>query len=590
MLIKAVGGCAHDEEKNNILRSWLTSVSNPVFSPDELTKTVKKFKTDAQRLEVLEEISKPTQTLSVQETVALLKVFQTPTSKMTALPIIANKLEYQSESDLEPLLKLFTVAKDKESVRAMFESTAVNLEEASLEQNIKQDATSAMVQPPVSQQATPQPQVQQPATPQPEVIVFNFAQFKKKLRAAKEVEEKMEVLETELSSAFDVTLTVKEIQTIAATFPNDSNRVTAIVLLSEYIPSFDVTEFASLIAKIPDIDSKLKVVEACCHKLAYALPWDCEPIYKVLSVPEKKTLARELIASAREANQIQTSVESSLPTPEMLVKGISGSVPDEEKVDIIHSWLASVPNPVFSPEVLAKILKTFKTDERRLQILEELFNFSETLDADQMIGLMRVFSTPAVRLTALPAVANKMIYHFDSELDALDKVFLSSTDKNTAYSIIESTSVKQQGQFQPGEPDVSNLITKIKRCSQSEDKHRIINSDVFTLSNIVLSAQECLSILESFLDPEDCIKAFEAMAAYIPSFAVSDVSEILKLVTDTDEMKVIEICSKKLVYTLPFDCEPIYYTISRGKTKTMARQIISSQEATPVDPTPCIPR
>ncbi|KAL0243039.1 hypothetical protein GEMRC1_005602 [Eukaryota sp. GEM-RC1] len=295
MLIKGLTGSVPDEEKFNIIHSWLASVSNPVVSPEELTKIIKKFKNDKQRIEVLDQISKLMEMVSVQDMVALLKVFQTPADKLTALPIVAHKLEYQSESDLEPLFKLFTVAEDKESVRAMFESTTVNLEEASVEQNIKQDATSAMVQPPVSQQATTQHPVQQPATPQAipqcEVNVFNFAQFKKKLRAAKEVEGKMEVLESELSSAFDITLTVKEIQTIAATFPNDSNRVTAIVLLSEYIPSFDVTEFASLIAKIPDNDGKLKVIEACCHKLVYALPWDTEPIYKVVE-PEKKNFGK----------------------------------------------------------------------------------------------------------------------------------------------------------------------------------------------------------------------------------------------------------------------------------------------------------
>ncbi|KAL0242869.1 hypothetical protein GEMRC1_005432 [Eukaryota sp. GEM-RC1] len=129
----------------------------------------------------------------------------------------------------------------------------------------------------------------------------------------------------------------------------------------------------------------------------------------------------------------------------MLIKGTTGSVTDEEKVNILDSWLTSVSNPVFSPEELAKILKTFKTDEQRLKVLEKIAHFSVTFNAEQMLGLLKVFSTPASRLSALPAIANKLVYHFDSELETLHKVFTSTTDKDAAYPIIESMSVKQQG-------------------------------------------------------------------------------------------------------------------------------------------------
>ncbi|KAL0243008.1 hypothetical protein GEMRC1_005571 [Eukaryota sp. GEM-RC1] len=372
---------------------------------------------------------------------------------MEALSIIANKMEYQSVSDLEPLLKFFSLSKDKEALRAMFESTTVNLEESPLEQNLKHSSTSEMVPPVVQQQAAPQKASrQQLATPQPEVDAFNFAQFKKKLTAAKSVDEKLEVMESESGA----TLTVKEVQTIAMTLSKDADRVRAIEILSRYVESFAVSDVTLLIAKISDIDVKLKVIEALSHKLVYALPWDCEPIYKVLPAPEKKTMAREILASV----QGSSLIEPSIPTTEMLIKAVTTCSFEVEKMNILRSWLASVPNPVLSPEELTKLIKNCKSDEQRLEVLPEVSKFAETFNAEQMLGLMKVFTTVAARLSALPAIANKLVYHFDTELETLHKVLPSITDKEVAYPIIESMSVKQQGEFPPGEPNIPDLIKR----------------------------------------------------------------------------------------------------------------------------------
>ncbi|KAL0242654.1 hypothetical protein GEMRC1_005217 [Eukaryota sp. GEM-RC1] len=208
-----------------------------------------------------------------------------------------------------------------------------------------------------------------------------------------------------------------------------------------------------------------------------------------------------------------------------------------------------------------------------------------------MLGLLKVFSTSASRLSALPAIAHKLLYHFDSELETLHKVITSTTDKNDAYTIIESMSVKQQGEFPPGEPNVPDLIKKIKRCAQTSDKHRIINSDVFSASNVILTTEECIAILDTLervqrgedQELEDRIKAFETLSANIPSFTVSDVCELLRIVAQEHKLKVVEICSQKLVYALPFDCEIIYNALVRGRAKTRARQIISTQMATVPD-------
>ncbi|KAL0242946.1 hypothetical protein GEMRC1_005509 [Eukaryota sp. GEM-RC1] len=308
MLIEAIASAKVRPQKSSVLNSWLASVPNPVFSPDDLAKLVQKF-SGAQRMEVLEQVSKLTERINVQQMVALLKELSSKAEKLDVLRLVAHKLDYQSDSDLEPLMKLFPSAKDKQTVQATLESTTMNLEESPVEQNIKQDATSVMVQHPVQQPSVPpqkairqqpatpqttsqQPAVQQPATPQtipqPEVNAFIFTQFKKKIGAAKSVDEKLEVMESESGA----TLTVKEVQTIAMTLPKDVDRVRAIEILSRYVESFAVADVTSLIVKISDSDAILSIIEVCSHKLVFALPWDCEPIYKVLPQKEKKNFSK----------------------------------------------------------------------------------------------------------------------------------------------------------------------------------------------------------------------------------------------------------------------------------------------------------
>ncbi|KAL0246883.1 hypothetical protein GEMRC1_008089 [Eukaryota sp. GEM-RC1] len=575
MLIKASAVTVPDIERMNILRSWLASVSNPVFSPDELTKLVQEFTSFQQRLQVLEEMLNLTETLSVKQTVALLTDFPFPSIKLDAIRVVAHKMEYQSDSDLEPLLSLFSSAKFKQSVRSVFEFTSMELEQVPVEENLKYGSTSEMGQTQVYQQSISQEQHEDvPQTVSlPEVNNFNFAEFKKMIGAAKSVDQKLEVIESELSSAFDVTLTLKEVQNIAMTFSKDVDRVRAIELLSRHFESFTVSDVISLLAKLSEIDAKLKVIEDCSHKLVFALPWDCEPIYKVLPWKEQKALAREILAAVQSSN----SVEPSVPTNEMLIKSVGSCSLDEEKMNILYSWLSSVQNPVFSPDELTKLMKNFRKDDLCVQVLFEISKFSETFNAEQMLGLMKVLSTPASRLKALPVIAYKLVYHFDSELETLHKVFSSTIDKDAVYSIIESLSMKRQGEFQPGEPNIPDLIKKLKRCAQTADKHRIVRSDVFSVSNVLLTTEECIAIMDTFKESEDRTQAFEILSANIQSFTVSDVPELLRMVARDDELKVVEICSPKLVYSLPFDCEPIYNAIDKDQDKTTARSMITCQ-------------
>ncbi|KAL0246163.1 hypothetical protein GEMRC1_007377 [Eukaryota sp. GEM-RC1] len=485
MLLKAFAISAPINEKINILRSWLVSVPNPKLSPLEVTKIVNSFNFDDGRLQVLEECSNVSDSFTVVQMVALMNKISNAGNRSTALSSIAHKLVYESDSELEPLLKLFFGVEEKQSVRSMLESKVEEEkpleQEAAPEPEVVQHAPQpqaihqtapepevvqhapqpqaihqtapqpevvqhaapqpqvihqtapqpevvqhAAPQPQVIHQTAPQPEVVQHAAPQPQVIHqtapplqfvdFNVADLMKKIKVVKTVPEKLEVLESELFSGMNINLTVKEAETITATFSNASDRLTAVETLSRHVPSFDVLTVTSLVSKMPDVDGKMKMLEACLPKLAYALPWDCEPIFKIFPA-DKKALARELIASV----QTTFSVESSVPTNDMLIKASAVTVPDLERMNILRSWLASVSNPVFSPDELTKIIKNYKSDEQRLEVWRQISNFMESLTPLQLIALLKSFLS--IPMTVFEECSSKLMFALPWVLEPIFKIF-----------------------------------------------------------------------------------------------------------------------------------------------------------------------
>ncbi|KAL0243196.1 hypothetical protein GEMRC1_005757 [Eukaryota sp. GEM-RC1] len=142
------------------------------------------------------------------------------------------------------------------------------------------------------QQVTPAPEAGNKSVPQAQVEDLNVSDLIKKIKATKVVPAKLEVLVSELSPIPNSTITAQELVGISSCFTNADHRVSAIELLARHVESLAVCDVTSLIAKIPDIDGKMKVIEACYRKLVYVLPWDTEPIYKVLTVPEKKNFGK----------------------------------------------------------------------------------------------------------------------------------------------------------------------------------------------------------------------------------------------------------------------------------------------------------
>ncbi|KAL0246481.1 hypothetical protein GEMRC1_007693 [Eukaryota sp. GEM-RC1] len=387
--------------------------------------------------------------------------------------------------------------------------------------------------------------------------------------------DKIRVFNSWMASVSNPIFSHEEVNKIIKSFKSDEERLEVLDQISNF---FEPLNPLQLIALLKSFSSPpMKVFEVCSQKFAYALAWDCEPIYKIFPT-DKKALVRELIA----AIPIDPSVESSVPTTLMLLQGI-GSAPDSDKIRVLRSWLASVSNPLFSHEEVNKIVKSYKSDEERLEVLPLISNFTESYNVEQVLELIKVFPYQTARPKALSIVAHKLVYHFDSDLEVLHKVFPSTTDKEAAHSIIESLSVKEQGEFKEGEPNIPDLIKRIDRCSQGVDKHRIINSDVFTATNIVLTAQEFKGLLGTFNYKDNRMTALEVLSSYVSSFAVSDVTDLVRSFGEDGEVKVVELCAPKLVYNVPFDCEDLYYQMSSGKTKLMARKIINSHNATRVN-------
>ncbi|KAL0242398.1 hypothetical protein GEMRC1_004961 [Eukaryota sp. GEM-RC1] len=206
------------------------------------------------------------------------------------------------------------------------------------------------------QQVMPEPEAEQHSVPQAPIEALNVPDLTKKIKTTRAVPEKLEVLQSELSSVPNATITAQELVALSSCFTNADDRVTSIELLYHHVESLTVSDLASLISKTPKADGKMKVIEFCSPKLVYALSWDTEPIYKYLPTAGQKTSARELIASVPSSHV----VEPSIPTNDMLIKGIASTANDGEKTNVYRSWMESVSNPVFTPEELVKLIKNFK--------------------------------------------------------------------------------------------------------------------------------------------------------------------------------------------------------------------------------------
>ncbi|KAL0242494.1 hypothetical protein GEMRC1_005057 [Eukaryota sp. GEM-RC1] len=212
------------------------------------------------------------------------------------------------------------------------------------------------------QQVTPEPETEHHSVPQDEVEDLNVPDLIKKIKTTKALPEKLEVLVSELSSVPNASITAHELVTVSSCFTNSDDRVASIELLSRHVDSLTVSDVASLIKKTPKTVGKMKVVEVCSPKLVYALPWDCEEIYKIFSSSGEKALVRELIASV----PCSHAADSSIPTTEVLIKAVAACANDVEKGNIYRSWMSSVLNPLFSPEEFTKLLQKFTSVKQRL--------------------------------------------------------------------------------------------------------------------------------------------------------------------------------------------------------------------------------
>ncbi|KAL0243163.1 hypothetical protein GEMRC1_005724 [Eukaryota sp. GEM-RC1] len=294
----------------------------------------------------------------------------------------------------------------------------------------------------------------------------------------------------------------------------------------------------------------MKVVEICSHKLVYALPFDCEPIYYALSIDEDKTKARELISSQR-GTLLDQGDAPVYPTVDKLFEALGhvsleamnslslGSrisqhmlagmgrrpVKTPEKVNILNSWLSSVPNPSFTFEEVVKLLGDFHDDAEddvkqgnRLEVLQLVHGIMESpLSVDQVKELLQLYTNHQRRLDTLIIVAEKMVFQTLWQLVEIIRMFKTSTHRTKVRSVLDSVKCNQQPIDQP---------------------------------------QRSPNLHEGIL-----LKAIELLLGYTESINVVDFKQILRSLGHSqidEKLRAVEICADKLVYDHISDFEAIY--------------------------------
>ncbi|KAL0217927.1 hypothetical protein RCL1_008776 [Eukaryota sp. TZLM3-RCL] len=130
-------------------------------------------------------------------------------------------------------------------------------------------------------------------------------------------------------------------------------------------------------------------------------------------------------------------------------------------------------------------------------------------------------------------------------------------------------------------PNIPDLVKKLKTTGHSDEKHRVLNSYLSSVSTIILTPGELLTIVGQFpADKDHRITVFEQMATFVAKFTVEDVVELLGKMSGKDaKLKAIDIVSYKLIYSLPWDCEPIYKALSSFEDKNTTRDLIKTRRA-----------
>ncbi|KAL0243275.1 hypothetical protein GEMRC1_005836 [Eukaryota sp. GEM-RC1] len=384
-------------------------------------------------------------------------------------------------------------------------------------------------------------------------------------------------------------LTEKDCIEILENVDDEKDRVKVIEVLSENIPSFTVSDVLKYLRMVEE-EHQMKVVAICSPKLVYALPFDCEPLYCAFYEYEAKVKVRAMITSQRSnlsdlSNQDVTPV---YPSVKMLFNALNGGsdsfglveLESKELVNVLNSWLASVPNPSFTFEEVVKLLEHFQNDAEdevkqgnRLKVLQLVHNLMESpLSVDQVKELLNLYTNHQRRLDALLIVVEKMVFQTLWQLVGIIRMFETSTHRNKVRSVLESVKCNQQPVDQPDQPqkvpesvEQSEMLPYLislfylPRVGENE-LFSSLASHISHISELSLSSESLTIVLSFFSVSHEKLKVMELLSGYTQSVAINDLKHILNgfgHAAIDDKQRVVEMCAEKLFYDHYSECETL---------------------------------
>ncbi|KAL0242823.1 hypothetical protein GEMRC1_005386 [Eukaryota sp. GEM-RC1] len=568
--------CAQTADKHRIINSDVFTASNIILTTEECTSILSTYKDKEDRINAFEVLSVYIPSFNVADVAEILPMVAND-DEMKVVEICSEKLVCALPFDCEPIYYALSKDEDKTKAREMLSSQIV-------------------------------PSICDiPVYPTVDMLIESLNP-PKRLRE----NELFNVLNSWMESVpvSNTVITREECESVFWAFRDSEECIGVFELLSKYKPSFDVSDVTKFVQMFTEND-QMKVIEICSPKLVYALPFDCEPIYYAISKDEDKTKARELITSQK-ATLLDQEVIPVYPTVDMLFKALNppNTLGRNEMVNILNSWLVSVPNVSFIFEEVVKLLEDLHGEDddqevkqdNRLEVLQLVHHIMESpLSVDQVMKLLNSFTHHQRRLDALLIVVEKMVFHTLWQLVGIIRMFKTSTHRNKVRSVLESVKCNQQPIDQPqkksesiGQSDmVPYLISQFFTPGASDaELFSSIASHIASVSDVFLSSESFDIIMSFFSNNDEVLKAFDLLHGYTQSITVDVLARLLNRLGFSaidEKLRAVEAWADKLVYDDLSECERLcknYFSNNGDKAmeiiESRSRPVSSQRKKVPV--------